>query len=604
MLKALYISYTSWNIGIIKFSERSVTMDRITKTLLQDFLESQERTFSEESSDFELFCNYSVLSNEYNKTFDVNAISIGSGGDTGIDGLAIIVNGHLIEDTDEIDSLLETNGYLDITYIFVQSKTTSSFDTKEMHAFYFGVTDFFSETPKLPRNDDIRKYVDLSEYLMEKASDFKDNPICKTFYITTGVVYEDLNISAVVSSSVNELESYNLFEKVEANILGANELGKLYRKTKNPITSKFTFANKVTLPDIEGIDQSFYGVLPFSEFRKLLIDENDNIQSIFDDNVRDFQGPTNPVNSNIKDTLNSSTPELFSVLNNGVTIVANTIKTSANTLTISDYQIVNGCQTSNVLYENRNLEGIDSIGIPLRLIVTSDEDIKSQITVSTNNQTAIKKEQLAAMSDFQKNLQYYYASITGDGKLFYERRAKEYNSNRNVTKRKIITIANQIKSFSSMFNKNPHMVTTYLGTLVKTMGSPKSNIFEADHQFSPYYLAGLVYYRLDSLFNLGLIDKKYKKVKFYIIMLVPMIASTEPFPPFNSQSKCEKYCNPIIAILNDENRCTSLFWQAVNIVERSGAAIEDKQSLKSRVMTDQILAAYSGEKIEALENLI
>jgi AIPR protein len=572
-------------------------MDRITRKLLQDFLEEQELDGGEESDDFELFCNYSVLSNEYNKTFDVKAITVGAGADTGIDGLAIIVNGHLVEDTDEIDSLLESNGSLDVKYIFVQAKTSSNFDTKEMLAFYFGVSDFFSENPKLPRNDDIKKYSELSEYLLSKASQFNDNPICKTFYITTGVVNEDPNISAIRSSSINELESYNLFEKVEASILGANELGKLYRKTKNPITSKFTFANKVTLPDINGIDQAFYGVLPFSEFRKLLIDDNDNIQSIFDDNVRDFQGSANLVNSNINETLIGSTPDLFSVLNNGVTIVANSIKTSANNLTISDYQIVNGCQTSNVLYENRNRPGIDDICIPLRLIVTSDEDIKSLITVSTNNQTAIKKEQLAAMSDFQKNLQHYYASIAGEGKLYYERRAKEFNSDRDIVKRKIITIANQIKSFSSMFNKNPHMVTTYLGTLVKTMGDKGSNIFEADHQFSPYYLSGLVFYRLDSLFNSGVIHKKYKKVKFYIVMLVPMIASNEDFPPFNSQRKCEKYCNPMIEKLNDEDVCLKIFSLAVQIIDRSGADVEDKQALKSSRMTEQILSAYQGEKI-------
>ena len=315
-------------------------MDRITKKLLQDFLEAQEMDTGDESSDFELFCNYSVLANEYNKTFDVKSITVGAGADTGIDGIAIIVNGHLIEDTDEIDSLLEANGYLEVTYLFIQAKTSSNFDTKEMHAFYFGISDFFAENPKLARNEDIKKFADLSEYLLDNASEFKYNPVCKTFYITTGVVNEDQNISAVIDSSVADLESYNLFERIEAKVLGANELGKLYRRTKNPITSKFTFANKVTLPDIEGIDQSFYGVIPFSEFRKLLMDDNGNIQSIFDDNVRDFQGIGNLVNSNINETLNSEFPNLFSVLNNGITIVADSIKTSANSLTITDYQIV------------------------------------------------------------------------------------------------------------------------------------------------------------------------------------------------------------------------------------------------------------------------
>jgi hypothetical protein len=90
-------------------------MDRITKQLLADFLKAQEIIATNESDDFETFCNYTILSNEYNKTFDVNSITTGSGSDTGIDGIAVIVNGNLVEDTDEIDDLLESNGFLDVT---------------------------------------------------------------------------------------------------------------------------------------------------------------------------------------------------------------------------------------------------------------------------------------------------------------------------------------------------------------------------------------------------------------------------------------------------------------------------------------------------------
>jgi hypothetical protein len=572
-------------------------MDRITKKLLQDFLRGQELEETNQPDDFEVFCNYVALSNEYNKTFDIKAVTVGSGLDTGIDGLAIIVNGHLVEDTDEIDDLLKSNGYLDVTYIFIQAKTSSKFDTKDINAFYFGVNDFFAEYPKLPRNADIKKSAEISDYLLDYASDFKENPKCRTYYITTGVVNVDPNISAVVDSAKEGLVSYNLFESIDMNILGANELGKLYRKTKDPVSSKFVFSNKVTLPEVSGIDESFYGVIPFSEFEKILVDENGSIRSVFDDNVRDFQGANNIVNTNIQETIRGETPSLFSVLNNGITIVADSIKSSGNTITMVDYQIVNGCQTSNVIYENRGNKSVGEIFIPLRLIATKNEDIKSKITVSTNNQTAIKKEQLSAMSDFQKNLQHYYSVIEGEGKLYYERRAKEFNSDRNVVKRKVITIAIQLKSFSSMFKKNPHMVTTYFGTLVKTMGESGSGIFEKDHQFAPYYLAGLAYYRLDSLLNSGEIDKKYRKVKFYLTMLVPMIASSQPFPPLNSLKKVESYCNPIIEKLNNPEHYKMIFFTAVQIIERSGAPIDDKQAMKSKGMTQQILESYEGEKI-------
>ena len=45
---------------------------------------------------------------------------------------------------DEVSDLLKNNGYLDVTYIFTQVKTSSYFEAKEINNFYFGIQDFFS----------------------------------------------------------------------------------------------------------------------------------------------------------------------------------------------------------------------------------------------------------------------------------------------------------------------------------------------------------------------------------------------------------------------------------------------------------------------------
>lgn len=565
-------------------------MDRITKQLVEELITTQEIRGEKESDNFEYFVNYSVVSDEYNRTFNLDNVSIGSGSDTGIDGLAIIVNGTIIDSIEEIDNFLESNGFLEVSYIFIQSKTSSSFDTSEIRTFADGVKDFFRETPTLPRNEDIQKKYDISNYILENASKFNNNPKCKLYYVTTGVYNEnDKNIESVKCNTSQDLNALSLFQEVNFEILGATAIGKLYRKTKKPISATFIFANKVTLDNIDDISQAYYGVLPFSEFKKLIVDNNGNIANVFDDNVRDFQGDTNPVNSKISETLNSSNPFLFSVINNGITIVANEIKTSGNTFTIDDYQIVNGCQTSNVLFMNREHEKIQSLNIPIRLIGTSKEEVKSKITVSTNSQTPIKPEQLSAMSEFQKNLEFYYNSIDGEGKLYYERRSKQYNSDSSVIKRRIITTAIQIKSFSAMFSNDPHSVTNYFSLLVKKLGKPKSALFEEDHQFAIYYLAGLAFYRLDTLFINNTIDSKYKKVKFFLLMLFRMLVSDDKNPPLNSQKKVEKFSNPIIEILNDLEKTTELFFKSIKIINDSGVNINDKQFIKSKGMTEKLI---------------
>lgn len=192
-------------------------------------------------------------------------------------------------------------------------------------------------------------------------------------------------------------------------------------------------------------------MIPFKEFKKIIVDENDRIQNVFEDNVRDFQGDSNDVNKRILSTITGESVYLFSVLNNGVTIVTNSLNNTGDTFTIKDYQIVNGCQTSNVMYNNRTSENIDEIHSPIKIRATENEDIKNQITFATNSQTQIKKEQLASVTQFQRHLEQYYNSFEGDKRHYYERRSKQYNRDSYLVKTKIITIPYQIKSFSSMF---------------------------------------------------------------------------------------------------------------------------------------------------------
>lgn len=571
-------------------------MDRITKTLVEDFLNTLDLESENTSSDFEKFVNYTILSKEYTKTFDVDSVTVASGNDTGIDDLGIIANGHLIEYIDEIDDLLEKNGYLEVTYIFIQSKTSSSFSSSDINTFAFGVKDFFSEQPGLVRNDDIDKLAEISDYLLSKAPHFRENPICKLYFVTTRNWNDDQNHIAIVESAKKDLQAFNIFEHVFFYPIGANEIGKLYRQSKNSISSTFIFTNKVTLPDLPGITEAYYGILSFAEFKKLLIDNDDKILNIFDDNVRDFQGENNPVNQLIGGTIAGDKSELFSVLNNGVTIVAHSLKTSGNNFTITDYQIVNGCQTSNVLFNHRHLDSVQRLSIPLKLIVTEDEDVKNQITIATNSQTAIKREQLAALSDFQRNLEHYYSSIDSDEKLYYERRSRQYNSDTSVKQNRVITIPIQIKSFSAMYLNNPHLVTSFFGSIVKKLVTDGSQIFRSDHQFAPYYVSGFSYYRLNSFLlskNSDLnIDPRYKKVKFHLLMLFRLIIQPDSPPSMNSAKKVEVYCQPILNVLKDPSESLKKFRQAVDILDKSDIDIQSREHLKQARITENLIKTF------------
>ncbi len=570
-------------------------MDRIIKSLVEDLLKTQEMTAENEDKDFERFVNYCIISREYNRSFDLEDTLTGSGDDTGIDGIGIIVNGQLMENTEDIDFFINNNKFLEVTFVFTQAKTSSDFSSSEINNFAFGVKDFFAEKHKLRRNKTIQGFIDISNHIFDNAQYLKVNPTCKLFYVTNGVYRSDQNNEAVRKTTITDLDQTKLFSEVNFDIYGSSEITKIYRDSKNTVTTTIIFQAKVTLPEIPLIKESYLGIIPLSELSKLILDENGNVRNIFYDNIRDFEGFNNPVNKGIMETLKGKAPEIFAVLNNGITVVASKLRPSANKFTITDYQIVNGCQTCYVLadYLKNNMES--DISLPIKLIITENDEIANRITVATNSQTAIKREQLQAMTEFQKNLELYYSSFKGDNQLFYERRSGQYQSDSNVIKARIINIQNQIKAFSSIFYENPDRVTTYFGSVVKQnveIEDPK--IFNTNHQYQLYYLSGLAYYRLDSLFRSRSIGPRYRKIRFFLLMLFRMILSpkTLEMQYMNSKKKVSQYCDPIIKVLNDKKKTLKVFEKAVEIVNLSKVDIDDKQSIKQTVFTNDLKKAY------------
>ena len=83
---------------------------------------------------------------------------VGAGGDSGMDAIAVIVNGAIVTEPEEIEDLATTNGYLDVSFVFTQAERSATFETAKIGQFAFGVRDFFSENPQLPQNDRIKHY--------------------------------------------------------------------------------------------------------------------------------------------------------------------------------------------------------------------------------------------------------------------------------------------------------------------------------------------------------------------------------------------------------------------------------------------------------------
>lgn len=539
-------------------------MDLVTQNLLTSFRGEESLPDDlEESTLFEHFVNYCAVSNEYGDEFDVEDIHTGGGDDLGIDGLAVIVNGTLISDASEVDDLAATNKHLEVEFIFSQAKTGGNFTGSEISNFFFGVKDLFSTSPALPRNASIIEKESLIKAIYKKSPLFKrGNPLVRMYYATNGKWQDDAKLKARIENEKEALLELNIFRGVEFTPVDARLLQRLYASAKNRLSKSIEFISKVTLPSLPGIQESYLGYLPADQYLKLITDDSGNIvRGLFYDNVRDFQGD-NPVNHEIDETLKSSAQQLFVLMNNGVTIVADSINKTGDTFTIEDYQIVNGCQTSHVLFNN--LSNLHSpVHIPVKLIVSQDNEVKNRIIKATNRQTPVKTEELTALTDFQKALEDYYLAATGDCQLYYERRSQQYRATSGIEKIRIVNISNQIRSFASMFLGLPHQASRYYGTL---LASIESKIFVPGHPPIAYYASALALYRFEAFLRKKSIDVKYRPFKYHLLAIARMQIAGVAMPVMSS-NKFEKYCQQIVDVLKDEKKCLSSFKNATKVLD-------------------------------------
>jgi hypothetical protein len=78
-------------------------VDRLVENSLKDFLKTTGiESTGKETKDFERFCNYFVVSSEFLDNFDVLDVTSGDSNDTALDGIAILVNGSLVDSSEEV----------------------------------------------------------------------------------------------------------------------------------------------------------------------------------------------------------------------------------------------------------------------------------------------------------------------------------------------------------------------------------------------------------------------------------------------------------------------------------------------------------------------
>lgn len=544
-------------------------MNRIIESFLETHRKEYNLTGYTIERSFEHFINRLIVNKYIAERFDPSDI-MQDEGERGLDGIAIIVNDKLITSLDEFNEENKKNE-LTVRFVFIQTKTSNYFSSAEIGNFTRATKSFFLPPDERQKtNQKIEDLIQIKDEIYRSSIKFCKNkaPVVEMYYACCGTWNPENGLQRDIEIDIKTLKESHDFSVVSFIPFDSDKINISYKELKKRITRIISMEKRISLPKIPGITQSYLGVVKCKDFIQLLTGSDGNMLSnIFEDNVRDFQG-YNSVNSEIQSTVKDPTDqERFAVLNNGITIIAKRITTIADTVELFDYQIVNGCQTSYVLFENTKDISENSY-IVLKIIEVSDENILDRIIFTTNRQTEVKAEAFTATKMFHKRLQDFYNAVTKNGiRLFYERRSKQYDLVDEVDKNCVVTLANQVRNYVAMFLNEPHSIHRYYGELLDNY---RNRLFLEEDLFDLYYLSSYFSYFVDDAFKKrksSSVSLK-KEFKFHIILAM-RVNLVGPDVFFGKPKKQKQFSDILFKAIEDTAQMQRSFQIAVMCVEKA-----------------------------------
>lgn len=238
---------------------------------------------------------------------------------------------------------------------------------------------------------------------------------------------------------------------VQVGFLDAAALYGMARESR-VVTRSLQLAENPISTDTAG---GYVAVVRLKDYERFITaDSGDLDASLFEANVRDYEGET-LVNQSIEQTLATVDSEVdFWWLNNGVTVVANQVLLANKLLQLESPQIVNGLQTSTEIYKRtrQSASADDKRSVLVKIIQAKDPAVRERIIRATNSQTSFGPSALRATDMVQRQIEDY---LVRHG-LFYERRRRQYY-NAGKPMDRIISIDGMGQALVSVVVQLPHI---------------------------------------------------------------------------------------------------------------------------------------------------
>jgi hypothetical protein len=180
-------------------------------------------------------------------------------------------------------------------------------------------------------------------------------------------------------------------------------------------------------------DGDIKGVIANIEVQSLLSalrdETTDSIKRhLFSDNIRVYLGDDGGYNKEIISSALADDNYLFWYLNNGITIVCDRVEYQKGTrgpvINLSGFQIVNGAQTCNALFNAHKLDGkkVANVLLLVKIFESHRRDISNRVAITTNSQARINLRDLHSNDEVQKKIE----QILLNYHLYYERKKNQH----------------------------------------------------------------------------------------------------------------------------------------------------------------------------------
>lgn len=560
-------------------------MHRIIHAHFDSFIKSFGLEADQEAAQFEKFATHCVIANRYSSTFDLDDV-VTSKGDDGIDGIAVVIDETVALSAEDTQATFTTpRRNHDVDVIFVQAKRTEGFDLGDFLKFKEGILRFVNQTPYAATDDVLKEARSMFDIVVKEVPKLRNGrPSLTARFVSTGVYQNPEALETALNDFVGQLVELGLFHEVDVRFLDREGLTKLWVSTYSGIEASLPVFSHAALPNIAGIDEAYLAVVKASDFvNNLLVTPDGNLRGqVFEENVRSFLGEDNVVNASIAATLASEGASRFPVLNNGITLVCPEVKLQGTTLHLTNYQIVNGCQTSNVLFQKR--DSLGDVMVNIKVVKTQLEDVFSDLVRATNSQSKVEDTQFLSLRPIIKRVEQYFNAFEGeDSRLYLERRDRQYVG-LGIPAMRIFSLNNAAKCVAAMWCGKPELSGRYPKQMYEEL---TDSMFADSVKESVFYAACLTMYRFNLLVSNSTIPQNMKRFKWHVLTLVRALLCGPGSVQLNSKA-AEQQAQKVIGVMQQHGAAaTDVFTKIVGILQGLGDVTSDR--LKRQAILQEML---------------